>query len=403
MTFSRRKILKTATVASIGGMALAQGIPAFAAPSLPDKSSFGSMSVTYLNSASQHPISLASSRALESYLSKRRIEPGAPGGRHNTSEPLVNFAKIINADVNEVAYVHNTTTAEQMIVAGLGFPDSGGHIITDEFHFPGTEALYNGLGRRGVDVTKIAARNRSILLEDVEAALRPDTKLIALSLISMESGFEHDLRAICDIAHPNGTLVYADIIQAAGALPIDVKESRLDFAACSTYKWLMGDFGTGFIYASRDAQNRLNRTVYGSYDFVGAGETNEIDDDGFPKNASGLFALGTRSFAGEAILTESLPYILDVGVENIHAHNQKLVNRLKDELPEIGVDLHTTKTSKGPYVVAGFPGIGEKIRPALERAAIQISVYENRVRIAPSVFNDVDDIEYLLSTIKNAV
>lgn len=403
MQITRRDIIKTTTAASLGAMATTSGLVANAAPSLPDKSFFGSMSVTYMNSASQHPISLASSKAVETYLSKRRIEPGAPGGRHDSNEPLINFAKIINADVSEVAYTQSTTAGEQMVIAGLGFPHTGGHIITDDLHFPGSKAIYDGLARRGVDVTRIKARDGRIQPEDINEALRPDTKLIALSLVSMESGFEHNLKAVCDIAHPNGTLVYTDIIQAAGVMPIDVKESGVDFAACSSYKWLMGDFGVGFVYASREAQQRLSRTSYGSFGVRGAGETAEMDQDGFPKNASGLFALGTRSFTGVVILTESLPYILDLGIDNIHAHNQSLVNRLKDELPEIGIGLHTGKDSKGPYVVAGFDGIGEKVRPALEHAAIQISVYENRIRIAPSVFNDMDDIDHLLAVLKQAV
>lgn len=400
MTFSRRDLLKTATVASLSSLAYLQGVTAFAAPTLPDKTSFGKMGVTYLNSASQHPISLASRKAVETYLSKRQMAPEAPGGSNASTEPLENFARIINAEVGEVAYTERTTAGEQMVVRGLGFPHIGGHIITDDAHFPGSRSVYDGLAKMGVAVTRLPLRNYRIELEDVKNALRPDTKLIAVSLIAMESGFEHDLKALCDIAHANGTLVYADIIQAVGCLPIDVKASGLDFAACSGYKWLMADFGIGFVFASKAAQERLHRTEFGSF---GAGENMERDEYGYLNTASGKFALGTRSYTGVAMLKESLKYLLDVGIDNIHKHNQMLVNRLKNELPEIGIALHTSEASKGPYVVAGFDGIGEKVRPALERASIGISVYENRIRIAPSVFNDMDEIEHLISELKKAV
>ncbi len=400
MQFSRRDMIKAAAVTSAYALATGNSSVALGATSLPDKTGFCSMAVTYLNSASQHPISLVSSKAVETYLSKRRIAPGAPGGSNASDEPLENFARIINAAADEVAYVERTTAGEQAIVRGLGFPHVGGHIITDEAHFPGSRSIYDGLAKMGVAVTRVPIRNYRIELDDIKDALRPDTKLIAVSLIAMESGFEHDLKALCDIAHANGTLVYADIIQAVGAMPIDVKASGLDFAACSCYKWLMGDFGLGFVFASKAAQERLHRTEFGGF---GAGENTERDEFGYVKTASGKFAQGTRSFTGIAITKESLKYILDIGVENIHAHNQTLVNRLKDELPEIGIALHTSKQSKGPYVVAGFDGIGDKVRPALERAAIAISVYENRIRIAPSVFNDMGEIEHLLSVLKEAV
>ena len=400
MTLSRRDVLISASAATIGGLTIAQAQSTNLSATLPDKSSFGSMATTYLNSASQHPISLSTSKAVETYLSKRQMAPDAPSGSNSSTEPLENFARIINADVDEVAYAQRTTAGEQMVVRGLGFPHVGGHIITDEAHFPGSRSIYDGLAKMGVDVTRVPLRNFRIELEDIKKALRPDTKLIAVSLIAMESGFEHDLKALCDIAHANGTLVYADIIQAVGCLPIDVKASGLDFAACSGYKWLMADFGIGFVFASKSAQERLHRTEFGS---LGSGDDMLRDEFGYLKTATGKFALGTRSYTGVAMLKDSLKYLLDVGVDNIHAHNQMLVNRLKDELPEIGLMLHTHRDSKGPYVVAGAPGVGAKIQPALDRAAIKISVYENRMRIAPSVFNDMDEIEHLISVLKSAV
>lgn len=401
MTVSRRDILKTAAAlpAVTATLSGAHNIAQAASP-LPDKSSFGEMSVTYINSSSQHPLLLSASRAVETYLSKRRLEPGAPGGRHDSNEPLINFAKIINADVSEVAYVQSTTAGEQMIVRGLGFPESGGHIITDEFHFPGSKAIYDGLAMRGVDVTRVKARDGRIMPEDIKAAMRPDTKFIALSLIAMESGFEHDLKAVCDIAHAGGAYVYADIIQGAGAMPIDVKATGLDFAACASYKWLMGDFGTGFVFAKKSALANLKRTSYGSFGTSGAGETKDMDADGFPINASGYFALGTRSFTGVAILTESLKYILDLGVDNIHAHSRMMTDYLKEELPKIGYPLRTPKDSHGPMVVAWKDNAREILSPIMAQEKIAISAYGDRIRISPSVFNDMADIDKLLNALK---
>jgi hypothetical protein len=66
MTLSRRKVSKSANTISLAGAAYPlMNNFAFAAPSLPDKSSFGKMDTIYLNSATQHPISLASSRSAE--------------------------------------------------------------------------------------------------------------------------------------------------------------------------------------------------------------------------------------------------------------------------------------------------------------------------------------------------
>lgn len=143
MKMTRRSMLKTAATLPVAGMAMAQtSAKADQITSLPDKGSFEKMAVTYLNNASQHPISLKSSAAVETYLAKRRLHPDAPGGRHDSNLPLENFAKLINAGFDEVAYVQSTSAGEQAIVRALGFPHSGGHIVTDALHFPGSRATY---------------------------------------------------------------------------------------------------------------------------------------------------------------------------------------------------------------------------------------------------------------------
>ena len=81
----------------------------------------------------------------------------------------------------------------------------------------------------------------------------------------MYNGFQHDLKAVCDLAHAHGAYVYADIIQAAGAVPIDVRASGVDFAAAATYKWLMGDFGLGFLYVREDLLDAVIQRPHWSY------------------------------------------------------------------------------------------------------------------------------------------
>ena len=71
-------------------------------------------------------------------------------------------------------------------------------------------------------------------------------------------------RRCADLAHARGAYVFADIIQAVGAVPVDVKALGIDFAATGTYKWIMGERGFGFLYVSEDLQGAvLPTTRYG--------------------------------------------------------------------------------------------------------------------------------------------
>lgn len=135
---------------------------------------------------------------------------------------------------------------ENLVLQALGFPQAGGRIVTDALHFFGSFYTYGELGKAGVDVVTLPmTAEGDIDMDQLEAAVNDNTKLVAISLVSTVNGFEHDLKRVCDLAHAHGAYVYvyADIVHAAGSTPTNLRAAGVDFAASSSYKWLMGDFG----------------------------------------------------------------------------------------------------------------------------------------------------------------
>src|SRR5437879_3218490 len=160
----------------------------------------------------------------------------------------------------------------------------------------------------------------------------------------MYNGFQHDLKAVCDLAHMHGAYVYADIIQAAGAVPIDVRASGVDFAASATYKWLMGDFGLGFFYVREDLLGRVVQRPHWSYESAADTDIHLSPFDPIsPKpvtwtpgtEASHYFQLGTMAHGVAAALGVSIPYIRQLGAEKIQHYRQPLLDRLQKELPRL--------------------------------------------------------------------
>src|SRR6185436_19187862 len=122
------------------------------------------------------------------------------------------------------------------------------------------------LKKQGLDVRVVKpTKDFRIDITDLKRAVDRRTRLIEVSSASMYNGFQHDLKAVCDLAHAHGAYVYADIIHSAGAEPFDVKATGIDFAACSSFKWLMGDFGMGFLYAREELYDKIRRPVVGYY------------------------------------------------------------------------------------------------------------------------------------------
>ena len=133
------------------------------------------------------------------------------------------------------------------------------------------------------------------------------------------------------------------------------------------------------------------------YPYDEPGET--IVDYAFRDDATGMFALGTHAHTPIAILDHSLDYLLRIGVENIQAHAQGLVQRLKAELPERGFQLITPLEATTPIVACALPGAREALGAKLKEAGVRISVSGNRFRVSVSVFNDTGDIERLLGAL----
>jgi selenocysteine lyase/cysteine desulfurase len=377
-----------------------------AAPSLPDKASFAIEGV-YLDAAYTHPLSSAARAAYNEFLEHRAGKGRRIGPENNPRNLAVSlFAKLINAEATDVAVVPSTMEGENLVGAALGLNRSTG-VTTDALHYDASLVMYREMAKRGVPVTVVPATEGAALLRDMEAAITKKTRLVAVSLISNVSGFQHDLKALCAIAHARGALVYADIIQAAGAVPVDVKASGVDFCGCGTYKWLMGDFGTAFLYVRPDRLGELQRVE------VGWRQIRQQDEDTFPypaatdgapawklgSDAAGIFEVSTPAWGALACVAESMGYVESIGVGAIANHRKPLIETLCRELPKHGFRLLTPAESAGPIVVFAYKGAAARFAKPLRDANIQISTYENRIRISPSVYNDMKDIEQLLQVL----
>ncbi len=367
------------------------------------------LATTYLNGAYMHPISRGSAQAISHYLDARVMNAGADsvdmGGDRERAIKL--FCELFNADADELGWVASTTVGESRVVSGLGLAGSQQRVVTDEYHFEGSLYMYEELAKQGLDVQVVRARDNRIALEDLDKAITPGTRLVALTLVSSVGGFEHDLKAVCDLAHSRGALVYADLIQAAGNTPIDLHASGVDFAACATYKWLMGDFGIGMMYARRDSQQHLKRTVWG-YRQIGDYASHYLPFDP-PGNRvieasprpglGGLVEIGTLGNGGVAALANSLAYLKQLGIANIQQWRQPLLARLHEAVPRLGYTPMTPPESRSAIISFAREGCGMELKQRCKAAGVTITPYRNYFRVSPSFYNTLDDVERLIEVL----
>ena len=414
---SRRDLITRA-----GGLAVAAVVPGaisgsresawagVAQESFPRKADFSiPEGITYLNGAYMHPMPNKVRDAVRDYNDRRggfTTQTSADPDLDNRVK--AEFASLINAKPTEISYIPNTTTGEILVVQGLGLPHSGGNVVTDALHFESSIIHLQSLEKTAdLDLRIVMPRDGRIDLEDLDRVIDRNTRLIEISLVTMYNGFQHDLKEVCDLAHSNGAYVYADIIQAAGAVPIDVQESGVDFCACSGFKWLMGDLGLGFLYVREDLlESVIERTQFG-YRSVNSYQTHFLPYDppadrpftwDFGETASALFETGSVSGSARAALGAAIPYLREIGVHRIEKHRQPLLDLLREEMPRLGFECVTPIGTTSPVITFSMDE-GARVREQFNRAGIDASVYPNHLRLSPSIYNDLTDVEWVLESL----
>ncbi len=358
-------------------------------------------SMTYLNSAGQHPLGLPMLRAMERHLHSVTYGQGegrAYFSRQDQRALKEVFGELIHAAPDEVAFVQSTSDGENIVVAGLDLPRRGGNVVVDDLHFTTSLYMYKTLEARGLELRVVKHRDGRIPLEAMERAIDGDTRLVSMALVSNINGYMHDVPAISALAHQRGAYLYADFIQAVGALPVDVEAMGIDFAAASTYKWLMAERGFGLFYVRRDLQGDVLPTTRWGHRQVTGFDRNKLTWEQIPGAAR--YETGNISEPLAAAALAGIRYIAKLGVENIVSHAQHLVGRLQDELPRLGYG-SLTPSNTGTPIVAFHTGDPEDTRRRLHENNIRVTVVapEQRMRVSVSVFNTDEDVDRLVAAL----
>ena len=364
----------------------------------------------YLDAAANMPLPTYTAEGMRRYMDFHMYGPGGGRGQYASQalrevKPL--FARLINAKASEIGFVVCTKAGEAAIVNGLRIQESGGNLVTNDMHYAGSIHDYIGRRKAGMDVRIVKHREWRIDIGDMEKAMDRKTKLVSITLVSNVNGWVEDARKISELAHAHGAYVYADIIQAAGSVPVDVKALGLDFAACSNYKWLQGARGAGFLYVREDLQGSVVKDlsfpgyVHFNYSpWVTGRERAAVDEFPYaaPKNAD-RYEPGNVSYVAYAGQYEALKRILAIGPDRMYAYTKGMCDRLKKELPGLGYTLITPLDAPSSIVVAQAKNL-KSTQEKLRKADIQVtSAGVNRVRISPALYNNMEDIDRLLSAL----
>jgi len=174
------------------------------------------------------------------------------------------IAELIHADSREITFTSGGSEADNQALrtaAELGRKAGKMHIISTAFEHHAVLHTLEKLEKEGFSVTLLDVHEDGLVrVEELEAAIRPDTCLVTVMYANNEIGTIQPIREIGAVCRAHGVLFHTDAVQAVGHLPIDVREECIDMLSASAHKF-HGPKGVGFLYARRGI--RLTNIING--------------------------------------------------------------------------------------------------------------------------------------------
>jgi selenocysteine lyase/cysteine desulfurase len=315
------------------------------------------------------------------------------------------IGRLINAPAEDIILANSASYGLHLIANGFPWR-AGDEVLVMRGDFPSDILPWLGLEPRGVTIRQLAPCGRVLEPQEVEAAIRPGTRLLCLTWVHSLSGWAIDLDAIGAICRAREVTFVVNGAQAVGVRPIDVRTAPIDSLISVGWKWLLGPYATGFCWIRPEllAELRYNQTYWLSMLTADDLGREQLDltlraDPG----AARYDIFATANFFNFKPWAASVEYLLGQGVESVRTHDDALVQRLIDGLDRRKYRL--TSPEAGPqrsslvFIEPQERGRAEDIYRVLQTERVHAAFRAGALRFSPHIYNTADDIERALTAL----
>ena len=216
----------------------------------------------YLDHSATTPVDARVADALARSLTQNFGNPSSVHGFGQQARAAVDRARrevaaLINARPNEIIFTSGGTEGNNLALRGICEASTQRHIITSAIEHPSVRGVCSALEQRGWEVTRLPVYENGIVrVEDVRAALRPDTVLVSVMLANNEIGTIQPVSEIGELIREQRTngqkhlYLHTDAVQAAGRMALNAEELGCDLLTMSAHK-LYAPKGVGALYVRR--------------------------------------------------------------------------------------------------------------------------------------------------------
>ena len=180
-------------------------------------------------------------------------------------EARANVAAIVGADPREIIWTSGATESNNLALKGAAqfYKTKGKHIITVKTEHKSVLDTVRELERVGFEATYLEPQDNGLItIEQLEAAIRPDTILVSVMLVNNEIGVIQPIDEIGALCRSKGIIFHCDAAQAVGKVHINLETSKVDLMTFTAHK-VYGPKGVGALYVRRKPRVRLEAQMHG--------------------------------------------------------------------------------------------------------------------------------------------
>jgi len=308
------------------------------------------------------------------------------------------FAKIIGAQVHEVAIAPSVSAALSSIATALDYSKRNNVVMAD-MDFPTLAYQWLVKERLGVECRFVESLDRIYTPPELfESKVDSQTALVATSRVFFTSGYIQDVRAVADIAHKHGAYILIDDYQGTGQIPIDVVKMDIDFLVTGTLKWLMGGPGLAFVYVREGLVPQLQPTIAG---WFGHREQFKFKTREFEfRGDAARVEMGTPAVPTIYTANAGLDIVREIGVERICERTRFLTNDLIARARERGWTIRAPQEPdrRSSIVMIEVDHPEEVVETLIGRNIITDS-RPGLLRVSPYFYNTVEENAMVIDAI----
>ena len=365
------------------------------------------------NAATSFPKPEAVYQALDAFARHDLANPGRAGHKMALAaeRALGDTRHALNQFFNGAGperFVFTLNCTDALNMAFKGILTDGDHVITTDLEHNSVSRPLRAMELAGrIQLTRVHADSDGTIDPDsIRKAIRPKSRLIALTHGSNVLGTIQPIDEVGCIAREQDLLFLVDAAQTAGVVPIDLRQTGIDLLAFPGHKSLLGPTGTGALYVGPRAAIKAWREGG-----TGGDSSSETQPREFPYFLEG----GTPNILGVAGLAAGIAFVREQGMAKIHSRETALAQRLcrqLDEMAEYRVFGHrdwsrrvaTISFERDTLTASEIGGILDQAFDIAVRPGLHCAPYihrslgtfpEGTVRVSLGPFNTEEDIDRL--------